>query len=153
MNTGLADDVMHSNAGYLKKLLADTYTLYIKTQNFHWNVTGIHFHTLHGMFETQYTALASAVDEIAERIRALGDKAPGSYAEFSKLTTIKEATGKENADAMLQALADDNESLVRELRELFSKVADVNDDATLDLLTTRISEHEKTAWMLRATIG
>ena len=153
MNTGLAQDVMHSNANYLKKLLADTYTLYIKTQNFHWNVTGIHFHTLHGMFETQYTALANAVDEIAERIRALGDKAPGSFAEFSKLTTVKEATGKETADEMLHDLADSNEILVRELRELFSIVDAANDDATMDLLSTRISEHEKTAWMLRATIG
>ena len=139
-------------AGGLSKLLADSYTLYLKTHNYHWNVTGPHFNTLHTMFETQYTELASAIDEIAERIRALGVKAPGSYAEFASLASIDEATGEEDAVQMIRSLVSGQEAVVRTARNAFPAAERANDEPTADLLTQRMQIHEKNAWMLRSML-
>ena len=136
----------------LSHLLADTYTLYLKTHAFHWNVTGPMFQTLHLMFETQYTELALAVDLIAERIRSLGVPAPGSYAEFSKLTSVKEASGHTKAHEMIVQLIQGQEAVVRTARSIFPVVEKAGDEATADLLTQRMQLHEKTAWMLRSLI-
>ena len=135
----------------LERLLADSYTLYLKTHNFHWNVTGPNFSSLHLMFEGQYTELALAVDTIAERIRALGFPAPGSYARFSELTTIKEATGVPKAEAMVAQLAADHETIVKSIKALWLAAEKDRDEGTLDLLTQRLSSHEKTAWMLNSS--
>ena len=136
----------------LSRLLADTYTLYLKTHNYHWNVTGPMFQTLHLMFETQYTELALAVDLIAERIRALGAKAPGSYAEFSRLTSISEGTSVTSAIDMIRDLVASQEAVVRTARALFPVVDEAHDEPTADLLTQRMQIHEKTAWMLRSLL-
>lgn len=132
-------------------LLADTYTLYLKTHNYHWNVTGPLFQSLHTMFEVQYNELALAVDEIAERIRTLGMKAPGSYKEFLELGNIPEddATPKK-AEEMLDILIRDHQTVVRTAKHAFHLAESVEDQATLDLLTRRIDIHEKTEWMLRS---
>jgi starvation-inducible DNA-binding protein len=137
----------------LARLLADTYTLYLKTHNFHWNVTGPQFNTLHQMFETQYTELAAAVDEIAERIRALGEPAPGSYAAFARLSSIKEAEDVPPAQEMLRQLTQDQEAVARTAREVFPLADEAHDEPTADLLTQRLQVHEKTAWMLRSMLG
>ena len=137
----------------LARLLADTYTLYLKTHNFHWNVTGPMFQTLHLMFETQYNELALAVDLIAERIRALGYPAPGTYAEFSKLTSIKEPKGVPAAEAMIRELVAGQEAVVKTARSVFPLVDKVNDEPSADLLTQRMQVHEKTAWMLRSLLA
>jgi starvation-inducible DNA-binding protein len=134
----------------LSHLLADSYTLFLKTHNYHWNVTGPMFQSLHLLFEAQYTELFAAVDLIAERIRALGFPAPGSYAQFSKLTSLKEATGIPRAKDMIRELADDNESLARTARALFPSAERGHDEATVDLLTGRLDVHEKAAWMLKS---
>jgi starvation-inducible DNA-binding protein len=139
-------------ANGLSKLLADTYTLYLKTHNFHWNVTGPMFQTLHLMFETQYTELATAVDLIAERIRALGSPAPGTYAEFGTLSSIKETRGVPKADKMIRLLVEGQEAVVRTARSVFPLAEKAGDEATADLLTQRIQLHEKTAWMLRSLL-
>jgi starvation-inducible DNA-binding protein len=136
----------------LSKLLADTYTLYLKTHNFHWNVTGPMFQTLHLMFETQYTELAAAVDLIAERIRALGSPAPGTYEEFGKLSSIKETLGVPKAEEMIRLLVEGQEAVVRTARSLFPLAEKGGDEASADLLTQRIQLHEKTAWMLRSLL-
>lgn len=137
----------------LSRLLADTYTLYLKTHKYHWNVTGPMFQTLHLMFETQYNELALAVDLIAERIRALDVLAPGSYTEFSRLSTITEDTDTPSATEMIRRLVDGQEVVVRTARSLYS-IADVaHDEVTADLLTQRIQVHEKTAWMLRSLLA
>ena len=136
----------------LSHLLADTYTLYLKTHNFHWNVTGPMFQTLHLMFETQYNELALAVDLIAERIRALGYPAPGTYAEYSKLSSIKEERGVPKAEDMIRLLVDGQEAVVRTARSIFPTVDKANDEPTADLLTQRMQIHEKTAWMLRSLL-
>lgn len=136
----------------LAKVLADTYTLYLKTHNFHWNVTGPMFQTLHLMFEQQYNELALAVDLLAERIRALGHPAPGSYAEFSKLSSIEEASGVPRAADMIRQLVDGQESLVRTARNVFATAEKASDQVTIDLLTQRMQVHEKTAWMLRSLL-
>jgi starvation-inducible DNA-binding protein len=136
----------------LAKLLADTYTLYLKTHNFHWNVTGPMFNTLHLMFEQQYTELALAVDAIAERIRALGHPAPGSYAQYAKLTSIKEEDGQPAAEKMIRQLAKDQETVAKTAREVFPLADGANDQPTADLLTERMQIHEKTAWMLRSML-
>lgn len=136
----------------LSHLLADTYTLYLKTHNYHWNVTGPMFQTLHVMFEGQYNELALAVDSIAERIRALGVKAPGTYAEFSKLSSIKETTGDLSAQQMIAELVSGQESVVRTARSIFPIVDESHDEPTADLLTQRMQQHEKTAWMLRSML-
>jgi len=134
----------------LSRLLADTYTLYLKTHNFHWNVTGPMFQTLHSMFMVQYTELWNAVDEVAERIRSLGFRAPGSYADFSKLTSIKDASGAPTAMEMVKDLVKGHEVVAKTARDIFPAAEKGSDEATLDLLTQRIRIHEKTAWMLRS---
>lgn len=153
INIGLTDKQRLTIVKSLSKLLADTYTLYLKTQNYHWNVTGPQFSALHLMFEGQYNELALAIDTIAERIRALGEKAPAGYKEFSTLTVIKDGNGDLSAEKMVVDLVQDNETVVRRAREAFPSVDEVNDEVTADLLTTRMEYHEKTAWMLRSTLG
>ena len=136
----------------LSRLLADSYTLYLKTHNFHWNVTGPMFQTLHLMFEAQYNELALAVDLIAERIRALGEPAPGSYSEFAKLSSIKEAKGVPTATKMISELVAGQEAVARTARKVFPLAEKANDEPTADLLTQRLQVHEKTAWMLRSLL-
>ena len=136
----------------LSKLLADTYTLYLKTHNFHWNVTGPMFNTLHLMFEQQYNELALAVDQIAERIRALGVPAPGTYKDYSRLSSIKETPGVPAAEEMIALLVEGQEAVVRTARSIFPSVERANDEPTADLLTQRMQVHEKTAWMLRSML-
>jgi starvation-inducible DNA-binding protein len=136
----------------LSRLLADTYTLYLKTHNFHWNVTGPMFNTLHLMFETQYNELALAVDLIAERIRALDVQAPGSYRDFGKLTKIKESEGWPDANEMIRQLVEGQETVVRTARSVFPDAEEANDQPTADLLTQRMQVHEKNAWMLRSLL-
>jgi starvation-inducible DNA-binding protein len=136
----------------LSRLLADTYTLYLKTHNFHWNVKGPMFSTLHLMFETQYTELAMAVDLVAERIRALGFPAPGTYSEYAKLSSIPETLGVPKAQEMIQLLVEGQEAVVRTARSVFPIVEAANDEPTADLLTQRMQIHEKTAWMLRSLL-
>jgi starvation-inducible DNA-binding protein len=137
-------------AEQLGKVLADTYTLYLKTHNYHWNVTGPMFNTLHLMFEVQYNELWIAVDLIAERIRSLGEFAPGSYAQFAQLTSLAEADGIPDAMAMLADLVAGHEAVARTARTAF---AAAGDQPTADLLTQRMQVHEKTAWMLRSMLG
>ena len=137
----------------LSHLLADTYSVYLKTHNFHWNVTGPMFNTLHLMFETQYNELALAVDLIAERIRALDLVAPGTYSEFAKLTVIKEPDGVPKAEDMVKELVKDHEAVVRTARSIFPKVDEAHDEPSADLLTQRMQVHEKTAWMLRSLVS
>jgi starvation-inducible DNA-binding protein len=153
LNTGISRADRETIAAGLSRLLADSYTLYLKTHNYHWNVTGPQFNTLHQMFETQYTELAIAVDDIAERIRALGIKAPGSYQEFSQLTAVEEGTGEESAEDMIRQLAIGQETVVRTAREAFPAASDANDEPTADLLTQRMQLHEKNAWMLRSMLA
>lgn len=137
----------------LDVLLADSYTLYLKTHNFHWNVTGPHFGSLHTLFETQYTELALAVDEIAERIRALGHPAPGSYAQFGTLTGIPEASGHLDAMGMVEQLAHDNETCATTAVKAFEAADSVGDQPTADLAVARQQLHEKSAWMLRSFLA
>lgn len=136
----------------LSKLLADSYTLYLKTHNFHWNVEGPMFQTLHLMFETQYTELALAVDQIAERIRALGEYAPGSYAAFSKLSQVQESEDVPVAKEMIRQLVSSHETVIKTARSVFPTAEAGNDESTCDLLTQRMQIHEKTAWMLRSLL-
>ena len=136
----------------LSRVLADTYTLYLKTHNFHWNVTGPMFPTLHLMFEEQYTELAAAVDLIAERIRALGSPAPGTYSLFSAMTSIKEPDGVPAAQEMIRQLVQDQETVAKTARAMFKAVDQAGDEPTADLLTQRMQVHEKTAWMLRSML-
>lgn len=152
IDLGIDDQQRADIADGLARLLADTYTLYLKTHNFHWNVTGMMFNTLHTMFETQYTELALAVDEIAERIRALGVVAPGSYTQFAALTSIPEETGSPNAQEMIAQLVRDQETIVRTARQVFPHADEAHDEPTADLLTQRMQVHEKTAWMLRSML-
>lgn len=152
MDIGIEESKRQEITIGLSKLLADSYTLYLKTHNYHWNVTGPMFQTLHLMFETQYNELALAVDQIAERIRSLGEKAPGTYTEFSKLTCIKEGSGNPSAREMIANLITSQESVIRTARSCFPIAEDANDEATADLLTQRIQIHEKTAWMLRSLL-
>jgi starvation-inducible DNA-binding protein len=136
----------------LSRLLADSYTLYLTTHNFHWNVTGPMFNTLHLMFEGQYNELALAVDLIAERIRALGFPAPGSYKEFQKLTSMSEPEGVPNAQEMIRQLVLGQEAVVKTARSVVPVADKVGDEPTLDLLTQRMQIHEKNAWMLRSLL-
>jgi starvation-inducible DNA-binding protein len=139
-------------AGGLSRLLADTYTLYLKTHNFHWNVTGPMFNTLHLMFETQYNDLALAVDLVAERIRALGVRAPGSYREFGRLASVRESEGSPDAQEMIRQLVEGQETVVRTARSVFPDAESAGDQPTADLLTQRMQVHEKNAWMLRSLL-
>ena len=152
INIGISEKDRGSIVDGLSHLLADTYTLYLKTHNFHWNVTGPMFQTLHLMFETQYTELAMAVDLIAERIRALGSPAPGTYAEFARLSSVKEPDGIPSAQKMIEELTRDQEAVVRTARSIFPVVNQASDEPTADLLTQRMQVHEKTAWMLRSLL-
>ncbi|MBB6342081.1 starvation-inducible DNA-binding protein [Pseudomonas fluvialis] len=152
INIGIPQADRAAIAEGLSRLLADTYTLYLKTHNFHWNVTGPMFNTLHLMFEAQYTELALAVDLIAERIRALGFPAPGTYAAYARLSSIKEEEGVPNAQDMIRQLVQGQESVVRTARGIFPLIEQVSDEPTADLLTQRMQVHEKTAWMLRSLL-
>jgi starvation-inducible DNA-binding protein len=152
VDIGIPDKERRAIAEGLSRLLADSYTLYLKTHNFHWNVTGPQFNTLHLMFETQYTELALAVDLIAERIRALDHPAPGSYAQYSKLSSIKEETGVPKAKEMIKQLVAGQEAVTRTAREIFPTVDKAHDEPTADLLTQRMQVHEKNAWMLRSLL-
>jgi starvation-inducible DNA-binding protein len=149
---GIAEKDRKKIADGLSNLLADSYTLYLKTHNFHWNVTGPMFNTLHLMFETQYTELALAVDLIAERIRALGHPAPGSYKAYSKLSSIEEAEGMPDAEEMIRQLVVGQEAVTRTARGIFPIVDKAHDEPTADLLTQRMQVHEKNAWMLRSLL-
>ncbi|WP_259780946.1 Dps family protein [Aestuariispira ectoiniformans] len=153
IDIGIPEENRKKIAEGLSRLLADSYTLYLKTHNFHWNVTGPMFNTLHTMFEQQYTELATAVDEIAERIRALGEPAPGTYAQFAELTSIREERGVPSAEDMIRQLVEGQEAVVKTARSLFSVVDEANDEPSADLLTQRMQVHEKTAWMLRSMLA
>jgi starvation-inducible DNA-binding protein len=150
VDIGIAEAKRQEISNGLSRLLADSYTLYLKTHNYHWNVTGPMFQTLHLMFEQQYTELALAVDMIAERIRALGFPAPGSYAAYSRLSIITEDETVPPAEAMIRQLVRDHEAVARTARSVFPVVDEVHDAPTADLLTQRMLIHEKTAWMLRS---
>jgi starvation-inducible DNA-binding protein len=152
IDIGISDREREKIADGLANLLADTYTLYLQTHSFHWNVTGPMFQTLHLMFETQYNELALAVDLIAERIRALGHPAPGSYTEYAKRTSIREIPGTPSAHDMIKTLVEGQEAVVRTARKVFPVCEKSQDQVSMDLLTQRMQIHEKTAWMLRALL-
>jgi starvation-inducible DNA-binding protein len=152
INIGINEADRTEIANGLSRLLADSYTLYLKTQNFHWNVTGPMFQPLHSMFEEQYTDLATAVDTIAERIRAIGVFAPGSFKQFAELSSVPETAEVPHAREMIKLLVEANETVVRTARDVFPSAQRVNDEGTVDLLTERLAHHEKTAWMLRALL-
>ena len=153
ISIGISDADRAAIAGGLAKLLADNYTLYLTTHNFHWNVTGPMFNTLHAMFMTQYSELWAATDLIAERIRALGHPAPGSYAQFGKLSSIGDAPAEPpKAMEMVRILVDGHQAVARTAREVLLKAEAANDQPTVDLLTQRLNIHEKTAWMLRSLL-
>ncbi|CPF06153.1 DpsA protein [Burkholderia pseudomallei] len=153
INIGISDKDRKKIAAGLSRLLADTYTLYLKTHNFHWNVTGPMFNTLHLMFEEQYNELWLAVDLVAERIRTLGVVALGTYREFAKLSSIPEADGVPAAEEMIRQLVEGHEAVVRTARAIFPDADAASDEPTADLLTQRLQTHEKTAWMLRSLLA
>lgn len=135
----------------LKVLLADTYAIYLKTQNYHWHVKGIHFKPLHVLFEEHYTELADAVDEIAERILILGEKAPATFSEYNELKTLSDGSSDFNADGMISDLSDDHQKLVALLNEVLSEASEASDEGTVALCSDRIAAHEKMRWMLSAS--
>ncbi|MCF8058948.1 MAG: DNA starvation/stationary phase protection protein [Bacteriovoracaceae bacterium] len=154
LNTGINEEKRIEIAKSLSELLAETYTLYLKTHKYHWNVTGPMFQTLHLMFEGQYTALALAVDEVAERIRVMDVKAPGSYTEFAEISRVKEDSSMDTeAQVMIKNLLGDHEQIVRTAKGILPLLEGANDEGTSSLLGSRIEYHEKTAWMLRSLIG
>lgn len=150
---GIKTDNRHKVAAELAHLLADSYMLYIKTHNYHWNVEGPMFNSLHNMFMAQYTELWNALDLIAERIRALGDYAPGSYKQFAELTSIRESDKIPKAMKMVEDLLAGHEVVIRTARKLFHQAEAADDEVTCDLLTQRLQVHEKTAWMLRSLLS
>jgi starvation-inducible DNA-binding protein len=153
INIGISEKDRATIVAGLSKLLADTYTLYLTTHNFHWNVTGPMFNTLHAMFMAQYTELWNAVDPIAERIRSLGHPAPGSYAQFGRLGSLKDAPSEPpKALAMVRILVEGHEAVARTARAVFPPVDKAHDEPTADLLTQRLTVHEQTAWMLRSLL-
>jgi starvation-inducible DNA-binding protein len=153
INIGISADDRGAIAGGLSRLLADTYTLYLTTHNFHWNVTGPMFNTLHQMFMVQYTELWNAVDPIAERIRSLGHVAPGSYAQFSALASVPDVpTMPPKALEMVRILVDGHEAVARTARSVFPLADSASDEPTADLLTQRLTVHEQAAWMLRSLL-
>jgi starvation-inducible DNA-binding protein len=152
IDIGISEKDRRKIADGLSRLLADSYTLYLMTHNFHWNVTGPQFNSLHTMFMTQYTEQWIALDEIAERIRSLGHPAPGTYKEYVKLASIEEVEGVPSATDMVALLVKAQEATARTARQLLPLVADANDQPTADLLTQRLNVHEKTAWMLRSLL-
>lgn len=153
INIGINAPQRQAIADGLSRLLADEYTLYLKTHNFHWNVTGPMFNTLHTMFEGHYMEAATAVDEIAERIRALGVAAPGTYKQFAQLSSIEEEDGVPSAEDMIRQLVVGHETVVRTAREVFPLAEEASDEPSADLLTQRMQLHEKTAWMLRSMLA
>jgi starvation-inducible DNA-binding protein len=153
INIGISEDDRKAIADGLSHLLADTYTLYLKTHNYHWNVVGPMFNTLHLMFETQYNELALAVDLVAERIRSLGEPAPGTYREFAALSAITEDTDTPDAIEMIRRLVAAHEQVAKTARSIFPVVEQASDEPTADLLTQRMQVHEKTAWMLRSMLA
>ncbi len=153
IDIGIGEPERAAIANGLSRLLADSYTLYLKTHNFHWNVTGPMFQTLHLMFEQQYMELATAVDLIAERIRALGFPAPATYRQFAQLTSIPEPDGVPKAEEMIRQLVAGQETVARTARMVLTVADKANDQPTLDLLTQRMQTHEKTAWMLRSLLA
>ena len=153
IDIGISDADRKELAAGLSNVLADTYTLYLKTHNYHWNVVGPMFNTLHLMFEEQYNELALAVDQIAERIRALGEPAPGTYREFVELSAIEEDTDRPDATEMIRRLVVGQETVARTARSMFDVVGRADDQPTADLLTQRLQVHEKTAWMLRSMLA
>ena len=150
INIGIDEQARKDTVEGLSRLLADTYSLYLKTHNFHWNVTGPMFQTLHLMFETHYDEMAIAVDDIAERIRSLGEFAPASYSRYAELTEVKEENGVPKAEDMIKQLVADHETVIRTARSIFPIAEASSDESTADLLTQRMQIHEKTAWMLRS---
>lgn len=153
IDIGIDQEDRQAIAEGLARLLADSYTLYLKTHNYHWNVTGPQFNTLHQMFEEQYTDLAVAVDDIAERIRTLGEWAPGSYSAYAKLTSIEEEDGVPSAEEMVRSLVKGQEAVVKTARSVIKAAEAANDEPTADLLTQRMQVHEKNAWMLRSMVA
>ena len=151
IDIGISPEDRKRSSDAVKRLMADTYTLYLKTHGYHWNVEGPHFQQLHALFMEQYTEMWTAVDDLAERVRALGFLAPGSYAEMSKISRISEETGQPDWRQMVVTLAKGHEQIAGAAREALRIAEDVDDDATADIVTPRITYHEKTAWMLRAT--
>lgn len=152
VDTGIAANDRNEISEGLSRVLADTYTLYLKTHHYHWNVTGPQFRSLHLMFEEQYQELWAATDEIAERIRALGEFAPGTYAEFSKLSSIQEDNSVPSADQMVKNLVKGHETVVKTARDLFKSASEASDEVTADLMVQRMQASEKTAWMLRSMV-
>jgi starvation-inducible DNA-binding protein len=152
INTGIPAEQRGAIVQGLSRVLADTYVLYLKTHSFHWNVEGPMFQTLHQMFMDQYTETWNAIDLIAERIRSLGEYAPGTYREYARLTRIKETEGVPRAEEMIRLLIEGQEAVVRTAREALSVADEANDQPTLDLLTQRMQVHEKNAWMLRSLL-
>ena len=153
IDIGISEENRSEIAEGLKRLLADSYTLYLQTHNFHWNVTGPQFRELHLMFEEHYTELATAVDEIAERIRTLDVAAPGTYKSFAELSSISEVEGVPDAESMVQILTRGHEQVVKTCRSVLSVAQDADDESTAALVSDRMRIHEKTAWMLRATVA
>lgn len=153
VDIGISEDSRQEIAQGLSRVLADTYSLYLKTHYFHWNVTGPLFTSLHLLFEQQYTELAVAVDDIAERIRALGVFAPGSYSQFTELSSIPETREVPSAEEMVRLLVEGNEAVAKTARSVFPVAEKGADESTVDLLTDRLRVHEKTAWMLRSIIN
>jgi len=152
IDIGIAETDRKAIAEGLSRVLADTFALYLKTHSFHWNVTGPMFNTLHTMFMEQYTELWTALDEVAERIRALGYPAPGSASQFGKLTSITEESGVPKAQDMIRQLVEGHEAVARTARKVIVTAEEANDQPTADLLTQRLQIHEKTAWMLRSML-
>lgn len=153
IDIGISETDRKAIAEGLSRVLADSYTLYLKTHNYHWNVVGPMFNTLHLMFEDQYTELSTAVDLIAERIRSLGEPAPGSYGEFAALTVIEEDEDRPDATEMIRRLVKGHEAVARTSRSVFPVAERASDEPTADLLTQRLQVHEKTAWMLRSMLA
>jgi len=153
ISIGNIETERHSVAEGLSRVLADTYALYLKTQNFHWNVSGPKFVSLHMLFEQQYKQLASAVDMIAERIRALGFWAPGSFSQFAEMTTVTEDQKVENADQMIRSLVHGHEAVIASLLKVCFLCEETHDVPTADLITQRMREHEKSTWMLRSLLN
>lgn len=152
INIGITLEHRKNVAAGLKQLLADSYTLYLQTHNFHWNVAGPRFRDLHLLFEEQYTELAAAVDDIAERIRTLGAPAPGTYREFAALSRIEEVEGPVSAEDMVRLLTASHEQVVRTCREVLAKAQEADDESSAALISDRMRIHEKTAWMLRSLL-
>jgi starvation-inducible DNA-binding protein len=152
IDIGISEKDRAAIAAGLGRFLADTYTLYLKTHNFHWNVTGPMFQTLHLMFMEQYTETWNAIDLIAERIRSLGEYAPGTYKEYARLARVKETDGVPKAEEMVRLLIEGQEAIVRTAREVLPLADEAKDEPTLDLLTQRMQVHEKNAWMLRSLL-